>query len=771
MGIIELLENFFRKNNWAISISNLYKILKIQDSDKDDFLDALFELEKAGKIIYQDNMYVKVSCESNLYQGKLQLSNKGNFYININKSNRINIKNFRQYKLKKDDTIYVVKRKSKKTETHKQYFEGDIIRVVKRESLPNDNYLAKGIVKKEYLSGKYYIQVENKKYYINSKNMKSAYPGDLVTIHLGNKNSLDEVTILNIIKRKNDTHIFKCVEYKGVKEWLPLGTTYFEISSIPEEKYESGSLVFASLKYKEGKYYLDIKEKVESRYNEATINSATENNFSLDFDKQIIKEVENIILLNRKFDYSKRRDLRSLVTVTIDSVHAKDLDDAISLEEKDGFYYLYVSIADVSSYVPFESSLFNEAMKRGTSVYPLDTVIPMFPQQISNDICSLNPHTDKLALTCMMKIDVNGNVLDFEIFSSIINSNYKMSYDSVNNLLLGKEYNYDYLPFYQLIFRMQKLSNIIQNKRIENGSLFLQTSEYDFNMDELGNFMSLEENEKGPAQSIIENFMIIANKTVADYAYYLELPFVYRNHEPPTNMGLDKLKSNLKYEKILINRLNSITNPNVLKKVLVGILTNTTKEEAAFISEIVLKSMTRAYYDNKSIGHYGLGLDRYATFTSPIRRAPDLLNHYALNAILNYDKDGEVVLEALQKKLPKLCPYLTERQIAAENVEKETSYIMLKELSNTSLVGRLSQVIQNCAFVKLEDSVMGLIHTSDRYAINLKRQCLIDKKEKRIYNIDDTIILRICSDKNIASFIPLEIEEQEKILIKRRDEI
>ena len=771
MNVIELLEKFFRKNNQAISISNLYKILKIQDSDKDAFLDALFELEKAGKIIFQDDMYVKVPHDSNLYRGKLQISNKGNFYISINKSSRINIKNFRQYRLKKDDTIYVVKRESKRTETYKKYFEGDIIRVVTRESMPKDNYLAKGIVRKEYLSEKYYIQVENKKYYIKSKHMRSAYPGDLVTIHLGSKDSLDEVKILNIIERKNDTHIFKCIEYKGVKKWLPLGTTYFEISSIPEEKYESGALVLASLNLKEGKYYLDIKEKVVSRYNEMTINIATENNFSLDFDKQIIKEAENIIFLNPKPDYSKRRDLRNLVTVTIDSIHAKDLDDAISLEEKDGLYYLYISIADVSSYVPFESSLFDEAIKRGTSIYPLDAVIPMFPQKISNDICSLNPHTDKLALTCMMKIDVNGNVLDFEIFNSIINSDYKMSYDSVNNLLSGKEYNYDYLPFYQLLFRMQRLSNIIQNKRIENGSLFLQTSEYGFNMGEFGNLMSLEENEKGPAQSIIENFMIIANKTVADYAYYLELPFVYRNHEPPTNMGLDKLKSNLKHEKIVINRLHSITNPNILKKVLVSILANMSKEEATFISEIVLKSMTRAYYDNKSIGHYGLGLDRYATFTSPIRRAPDLLNHYALNAILNYDKDGEVVLETLQKELPKLCDHLTERQIAAENVEKETSYTMLKELSNTALVGRLSQVIQNCAFIKLEDSVMGLIHTSDRYAISLKRQCLIDRKEKKTYNIDDTMSLRICNDKNIDSFIPLEIEEKDKKLIKRRDEI
>lgn len=722
MNVTELLENFFKKNNHAISISNLYKALKIQDSNKDDFLDALFELEKAGKIIYQDDMYVKVPHDSNLYLGKLQISNKGNFYISINKSSRINIKNFRQYRSKKDDTIYVVKRESKRTETYKKYFEGDIIRVVTRESMPKDNYLAKGLVKKEYLSGKYYIQVENKKYYIKSKNMRSAYPGDLVTIHLGNKDSLDEVKVLNIIKRKNDTHVFKCIEHKGIKKWLPLGTTYFEIRSIPEEKYESGSLVLASLNLKEGKYYLDIKEKVVSRYNEATINSATENNFSLEFDKQIIKEAENIIFLNPKPNHSKRRDLRSLVTVTIDSLHAKDLDDAISLEEKDGLYYLYVSIADVSSYVPFESALFNEAINRGTSVYPLNDVIPMFPKKISNEICSLNPQRDKLALTCMMKIDVNGNVLDFEIFNSIINSDYKMSYDSVNNLLSGKEYNYDYLPFYQLLFRMQRLSNIIQNKRIENGSLFLQTSEYGFNMDEFGNLMSLEENEKGPAQSIIENFMIIANKTVADYAYYLDLPFVYRNHEPPTNMGLDKLKSNLKHEKVLLNRLNSITNPNILKKVLVSILANMSKEEATFISEIVLKSMTRAYYDNKSIGHYGLGLDRYATFTSPIRRAPDLLNHYALNSILNYDKEGEVILEKLQKKLPKLCAHLTERQIAAETVEKETSYIMLKELSNTSLVGRLSQVIQNCAFVKLEDSVMGLIHTSERYAINLKRQ-------------------------------------------------
>ena len=154
MDIIELLESFFKKNNQAVSISALYKALKVQDSDKDAFLDALFELEKAGKIIYQDNMYIKVPCNSDLYHGKLQISNKGNFYLSINKSSRINIKNFRQYRLKKDDTIYVVKRESKLTENYKKYFEGDIIRVVTRESLPRDNYLAKGIIKKEYLSGK-----------------------------------------------------------------------------------------------------------------------------------------------------------------------------------------------------------------------------------------------------------------------------------------------------------------------------------------------------------------------------------------------------------------------------------------------------------------------------------------------------------------------------------------------------------------------------------------------------------------------------------------
>ena len=421
MDIMELLENFFEKNNQAVSINSLSKTLKIKDSDKDAFLDALFEIEKKGKIIYQNNMYIKVPHNSDLYHGKLQVSNKGNFYLSLDKSNRINIRNYRQYKLKKDDTIYVVKREIKSKETYKKYLEGDIIRVVTRPTLPRDNYLAKGIIKKEYLKEKYYIQIDNKKYYINNKDIKGAYPGDLVSIYLGSKASLDKVKVQNIIKRKSDKHVFKCIEHEGVKKWLPLGTTYFEISSIPDEKFEAGSLVSAELELKEGKYYLDIKEKITSKYNEATINSATENNFSLEFDRKIIKEAENIIFLNPT-DSSKRRDLRNLVTVTIDSIHAKDLDDAISLEEKGGHYYLYVSIADVSSYVPFESDLFNEALKRGTSVYPLDNVIPMFPKKISNEICSLNPHQDKLALTCMMKIDLNGNVLDFEIFNSIINS-------------------------------------------------------------------------------------------------------------------------------------------------------------------------------------------------------------------------------------------------------------------------------------------------------------------------------------------------------------
>ena len=771
MNIIELIENYFRKNNQATSINSLYKALKISDDDKDLFLDALYELEKDGKIIFQNNMYFKVPYNSDLYHGKLKISNKGNFYISIDNNHRINIKNYRQYKLKKDDIIYVVKKENKNSKKHKEYIEGDIIRVVTKEGFQKDKYLAKGKIKKEYLSGKYYIQIKNERYYIKSQNMQSAYPGDLVTILLDNKNSTRDVRVLDIIERKSKNHIFKCVQYNGIKKWIPLGTAYFEINSIPKDEYTEGTLVLASIRKKDDKYYLDIKEQIKSIYSEATINSATENNFDLEFDKNLIDNIENIIILNNNLDFGKRRDLRNLMTVTIDSTNAKDLDDAISLEEKNGYYYLYVSIADVSNYVPFDSTIFNEAIKRGTSVYPLDMVIPMFHPKISNGLCSLNAHKDKFALTCMMKIDKNGNVLDFEIFNSIINSDYKMSYDCVNNLLLGKDYDYDYFPFYQMLFRMQKLSNIIQNKRIENGSLFLQTNEICFNTDEFCNPISLHENEKGPAQSMIENFMIIANKTVADYAYYLDLPFVYRNHEPPTIMGLEKLKSTLKNEKLLIHKLNSMTNPNALKKVLVKILSTTSKEEATYISEIVLKSMTRAYYDSKSIGHYGLGLDRYATFTSPIRRGPDLLNHYSLNAIINYNEEGQIILDSLRKRLPVLSQHLTERQIAAENVEKETSYAILTELSNTSIVGNLTQVIKNCAFVRLDGGIMGLIYTNDRYKINLKKDYLIDTKDNIVYNIGDTISLKICNEKNICSFIPLEIENEEnKKLVKRRDE-
>lgn len=752
LNIKKLIRDYFEKNNQAISTTTLYKTLNLPPSNEDIFLDSLYELEQEGKIIYYHNQYIKVPSTSTLYQGKLNISNKGNYYLNID-NNRIIIPNSSKYSLKVGDIIYVVKKEKTISSNYKKYIEGDIIRVVQREKISIDNFLIKATLRKEYATGKYFIESSTKKIYIKNKNINSAYPGDLVTISFSD--DIDNIRVINIIKRKNPYHIFKCVEHNEVKKWIPLGTTYFDIESSPSIEYSQGSLVLAEIIIKNNQYYLNIQKEIKSEYNEVIINSALENNFSLEFNPNSIIEMKKNLSINKQI---KRKDLRNLPTITIDSNHAKDLDDAISLEEKNGFYYLYIHIADVSYYIPYGSLLFNESIKKGTSIYPLDSVIPMLPPELSNDICSLNPNIDKLTLTCMVKLDNSGNILDFDIFNSIIKSDYRMTYNEVNDLLLGKDYNYEYLPYYQLLFSMQKLSNIIQNKRIENGSLFLQTSEYALNLDEFSCPISIEENEKGPAQQIIENFMITANKVIADYSYYLDLPFVYRNHEPPSSINLNKLKGEFKKEKIILNKLNSIKNPNLLKKLLVNILTNMTKEEAAYVSEIILKSMTRAYYSDKNIGHYGLGLERYATFTSPIRRGADLLNHYALNAIINYSVQSEEILNHLRKELSKICEHLTEREIASENVERETNFIALKELANNNLKGKLLQVIQKCAFIKIEDSVIGIIHSNNRYVIDFKNERLIDTDDNTIYHIGDNLLLKISNTKNIGSFLSLDIE-------------
>ncbi len=475
-------------------------------------------------------------------------------------------------------------------------------------------------------------------------------------------------------------------------------------------------------------------------------------------------------------EIKKRKDLRLLPTFTIDSEDAKDLDDAVSIEKVGSNYKLYVSIADVSYYVRPSMALFKEAIELGTSVYPPGLVYPMLPQKLSNEVCSLNPNEDRLTKTCEILLDKEGNVLDYQIYNSVINSNYKMSYQKVNKLLEGKEIVEEYLPYYHNLIEMYQLSNLLQNKRLNQGFLCLESEDIKIKIDSSGNPIQIEENDKGPAQLLIENFMVLTNTCVSEYAYWLDIPFVYRNHEPPEAQKARQLESNLSVLHQKIKRISNIQEPKMLQKVLLSLIEGTTKEEAKYISDIFLKSFSKAYYSNMNKGHYGLALDFYGTFTSPIRRASDLLNHLFMEEIINPNEKIDN-LESIKENLELICSHISLQEENAEHVEADINAKLLYQLGlqykDKTLDGKIVFLTDSMMYIKTEQQIPGFILLNKKYKYDFVKKEVRDCKNGFTYHIGNSIPIRLEREQKNGSILAFHIDksklEQEKQLIKRRD--
>nr|MCR4788870.1 ribonuclease R [Lachnospiraceae bacterium] len=348
----------------------------------------------------------------------------------------------------------------------------------------------------------------------------------------------------------------------------------------------------------------------------------------VDFPEKVLNQANRVAKDLNENDFYMRRDLRDTLMVTIDGEDSKDLDDAVSLSFENGIYHLGVHIADVSNYVQESSALDKEALERGTSVYLVDRVIPMLPHALSNGICSLNMGEDRLALSCLMDINEKGEVVDHEIIETVINVNERMNYSDVNKILsegdeaLTERYS-SCVPMFRL---MEKLSGIIRVNRNRRGSIDFDIPESKITIDKHGKPVKVAPYERGVSQKIIEDFMLVANETVAEHFYYLESPFIYRTHGTPAQdkiLKLGTLINNFGYS-IKVRGAEGEIHPKEIQKLLTKI--EGTPEEA-LISRLTLRSMQRAEYNTSCLGHFGLACNYYCHFTSPIRRYPDLQIH------------------------------------------------------------------------------------------------------------------------------------------------
>lgn len=414
-------------------------------------------------------------------------------------------------------------------------------------------------------------------------------------------------------------------------------------------------------------------------------------------------------------DREGRKDLRTVQMVTIDGEDAKDLDDAVSLSKEGDNYLFGVHIADVTNYVQENSALDREAEKRGTSVYLVDRVIPMLPHVLSNGICSLNMKEDRLALSCLMTINKKGEVIDHEIAETVICVDQRMSYTDVNKILEGdSDTQEQFESFVPMFFLMKELSDLLREKRKKRGSIDFDFPESKILLDKDGVPVSIKPYERNAATKLIEDFMLLANETVAQHFYWMELPFVYRTHDYPDPEKILKLGTfinNFGYH-IKVKSGDNEIHPKEIQKLL-GKIEGT--EEEALISRLTLRSMKRAQYTVDCTGHFGLACQFYCHFTSPIRRYPDLQIHRIIKEQLRGRMNGERI-DHYQSILPEVAKHASEMERRADEAERETDKLkkvqFMEQKIGEIFEGVISGITSWGIYVELPNTVEGLIHVS-----------------------------------------------------------
>ncbi len=461
----------------------------------------------------------------------------------------------------------------------------------------------------------------------------------------------------------------------------------------------------------------------------------------------------------------KRRDLRNETIVTIDGADAKDLDDAVTVTKLDnGHFKLGVHIADVTHYVTEGSPIDVEAADRATSIYLVDRVIPMIPHRLSNGICSLNPKVDRFTLSCEMVIDQNGGVVSHEIFESVIKTTERMTYKAVNQILEEKdeevlEQYSGLVPMFEL---MGELAQVLRNKRMERGAIDFDFKEAKVLVDEEGKPHDVVLRERSVAEKLIEEFMLLANETVAEHFNWMKVPFMYRVHEDPKEEKLARFFEFITTFGYVVKGSGNNIHPRALQQVLEAV--KGTPEEPV-ISTVLLRSMKQARYDAESLGHFGLSTDFYTHFTSPIRRYPDLIVHRLIRTYLIEGKVDEKTKEKWDVLLPEIADHSSNMERRAVDSERETDELKKAEYMEDKISeeydGVISSVTNFGLFVELENTIEGLVHvsylTDDYYRYDERTYAMIGERTGNIFRIGDEIRIRVMNVNKDERSIDFEI--------------
>ncbi|MEG1790639.1 MAG: ribonuclease R [Clostridia bacterium] len=552
--------------------------------------------------------------------------------------------------------------------------------------------------------------------FIPHRSLNGALHGDTVFARIV-KGTVDEGEVVSVLSRGINQLVGKFVGERGVNGFvIPDDDSYFCDIYVPSSKRGGAKnddmVVVKILNYKNGKNpdgeIIEVLGKADTVKGD-TLAIIRAHGFFENFPMEVLNEAEKAAELVDSKEFGRRKDLTKLVTITIDGEDARDFDDAISIERVGSGYKLYVHIADVSHFVRQGSVLDNEALKRATSVYLPNLVLPMLPEAISNGVCSLVENEKRLTLTVIMTLDSNGKLTNQEFVESVISSNHRMTYTDVTKILDNdKALCEKYSDIIEMLKTMAELAKVLGKKRLERGSINFQSRESKIVLNSDDSVKSIERYPYALSNNIIEEFMLLANETVAEFMFHTDLPFVYRVHEVPSREKLEVFK-----QFVMAFGYNFILNQNVYPMQFQALLNELTgKPEEGIISKVMLRSMQKAKYTTQNLGHFGLAADYYCHFTSPIRRYPDLMIHRVIKAMLR----GKLVGGAIPKfevACERAAIVSSEREIASEQAERDADdyFKMLFMVDKVGNVydGYISGVTSFGVFVELDNTVEGLI--------------------------------------------------------------
>ncbi|WP_050608204.1 ribonuclease R [Clostridium niameyense] len=707
MNIRDKIFDFMKEQAYKpMNMKELKRVFDVSKNEEKEFEDVLRYMEKDGDIVKTRTEHYGIPSRMGLVVGKLQGHQKGfGFVIAEEEREDIFIPASNMNGAMHNDRVVV---KILKEEVRKRKCEGEIIRILDR-----GNKTVIGI-------------------YEDSKNFGFVIPDD-------------QKIYQDIFIPKSQRHGAKTGQVVVV-----------EITEYPEKRRNPEGKIIEILGYKEDKG-VDILTIIRK------------NRLPEEFSPKVINYADSIPDTIPQEEYERREDLRDLTIVTIDGEDAKDLDDAISLEKlPNGNYYLGVHIADVSNYVKEKNPLDKEALKRGTSVYLIDRVIPMLPKKLSNGICSLHPNVDRLTLSCFMEIDKKGKVIDHRIVESIIKSTERMTYEAVTKILRDEDEETinRYSNLVDNFKLMEELCEILYEKRMRRGAIDFDFEECKIILDKNGKPIEIKPYERAISNRIIEEFMLVCNETIAEHMYWANLPFVYRTHEEPDEeklMHFNEFAHNLGY----IVKWNNDVHPKMLQGIIEKVKG---KKEETVVSTLLLRSLKQARYSPECIGHFGLAARYYCHFTSPIRRYPDLMIHRIIKEYIN-GKINDKRVKRLVAEVDIASKQSSEMERVAQDAEREVDDLKkaeyMSERIGEEFEGIISSVTNFGMFVELPNTIEGLVHMSnlldDYYVYDERHLSLIGEKSKKVYRLGDEVRIKV-------SKVDLNSHEVYFDLIKEDDE-